>query len=462
MQLPRETRLIKIITLAALGVMVIRLNAQSEQASAGRVAYAQSCASCHGPNTDDGEFAPPLKGAAFMQKFAGKPASELISYITSKMPPGNPGSLGTAAYTQIAAFLLQQNGAQPGAAGPAGPAASTRGRGPGPGGGLTPGVKLPPPPTKTNPLDKITPVSDAMLQNPPAGDWLTWRRDFDYQGSSPLRQISKANVSNLHVVWTWTLPPGANEATPLVHDGVMLVHGFGDSIQALDAATGDPLWQYSRERPKGLNPSVKRNIAIYGSKVYLGTSDVHVVALDGKSGKVAWDQALASDKGFQLTGGPLVANGKVMIGTGGRVAGGNYIVALDGETGREAWRFNTIAQPGEPGGNIWNDHPLADRNGASVWVAGSFDAQLNLTFWGVAQTYDTGVLAHPKPGVNNGGLYTDCTLALNPDTGKLVWYYQHLPNDQWDLDWVFERQIVRMPVNGTVPPVVMTAGKMAI
>ncbi len=344
MKLPRGTHLVTVVALTALGILVIRLNAQSAQASAGRAAYEQSCASCHGPNTDDGEFAPPLKGAAFMQKFAGKPASELIGYISSKMPPGNPGSLDTAAYGQIAAFLLQQNGAEPGAAElPPGGARAPRGRGPGggPGGGLTPGVNLPPAPTKTNPLDRITPVSDAMLQNPPAADWLTWRRGFDYQGFSPLRQISKANVSNLHVAWTWTLPPGANEATPLVHDGVMLVHGFGDSIQALDAATGDLLWQYSRELAKGLNPSVKRNISIYGSKVYLGTSDVHVVALDVKSGKVAWDQALASDKGFQLTGGPLVAKGKVMIGTGGRVAGGNYIVALDAETGKEAWRFNT-------------------------------------------------------------------------------------------------------------------------
>jgi alcohol dehydrogenase (cytochrome c) len=473
---------------AALGALAMRLpfpgplNAQSSnnatytaaQASAGKTAYSQSCAICHGPNIDDGEFAPPLRGAAFMQKYAGKPVSDLTAYITSKMPPSNPDSLGASVYSQIAAFILQQNGTPAGTAElPSDvpqltrlifPGAAPRGRGPalGPGGGLTPGVKLPPAPTKANPLDKITPVSDAMLQNPPAGDWLTWRRGFDYHGFSPLKQISKSNVSNLRVAWTWTLPPGANEATPLVHDGVMLVHGFGDNIQALDAATGDLLWQYSRELPKGLNPSVKRNIAIYGNKVYLGTSDVHVVALDVRTGRVAWDQVLTADKGFQLTGGPLVAKGKVMIGTGGRVAGGNYIVALDAETGKEAWRFNTIAQPGEPAGNTWNDHPLADRNGASVWVAGSYDAQLNLAFWGVAQTYDTGVLAHPKPGVNNDGLYTDCTLALNPNTGKLVWYYQHLPNDQWDLDWVFERQIVRMPVNGTVRPVVMTSGKMAI
>jgi len=446
------------------------------QASAGGSAYAQSCASCHGPNTDDGEFAPPLRGTAFLQKYAGKPVGQLIDYITSRMPPGNPGGLGAPVNTRIAAFILQQNGAAPGnvelpsgvaqRAGlifpGAGAPGGRSGRGPGPGGGLTPGVKLPPPPAKTNPLERISAVSDAMLQNPPSGDWLTWRRGFDYQGFSPLRQITKANVNKLRVAWTWTLPPGANEVTPLVHDGVMFVQGFGDKVQALDAATGDLLGQYARQLPDGTNPKVKRNIAIYGNKVYLGTTDVHVVALDVKTGKVAWDQALTSVKGFELTGGPLVAKGKVMIGTGGRVAGGNYIVALDAETGKEAWRFKTIAQPGEPGGDTWNDHPLADRNGASVWVAGSYDAQLNLAFWGVAQTYDTKVLAHPKPGVNNDGLYTDCTLALNPDTGKLVWYYQHLPNDQWDLDWVFERQVVRMPVNGTVRPVIMTAGKMAI
>jgi alcohol dehydrogenase (cytochrome c) len=159
-----------------------------------------------------------------------------------------------------------------------------------------------------------------------------------------------------------------------------------------------------------------------------------------------------------------VAKGKVMVGTGGRVAGKNYIVALDAETGKEAWRFNTIAQPGEPGGDSWNGISVEKRNGASVWVAGSYDSALNLAFFGVAQTYDTGPLLHPvsQPGVTNNGLYTDCTLAFNPDTGKLVWFYQHLPNDQWDLDWVFERQIVRMPVNGVVRPLVVTSGKQAI
>jgi alcohol dehydrogenase (cytochrome c) len=442
----------------------------SAQAVAGRAAYQQNCANCHGTSVDDGNSAPPLRGAAFLGKYAGKPAADLFTYVSMKMPPGNPGSLDGAEYARIIAYVLQQNGFATGRKEFASEAAALAsvtipappgGRG-GRGGGLSAGVKLPPPPEKVNPLDKITPVTDALLQNPPTGEWLTWRRGFDYQGFSPLKQITKSNVNNLRVAWTWTLSPGANEATPLVHDGVMFLHSPGDKLEALDAATGDLLWQYARLLPPGVNAGNKRNISIYGNKVYMGTSDVHVVALDVKTGRVVWDQPLTEERGFTLTGGPLVAKGKVMIGTGGRVGGKNYIVALDAETGNLAWRFNTIAQPGEPGGDTWNDHTAEERNGGSVWVAGSYDSALNLAFFGVAQTYDTGLLAKPvRQGVKTDGLYTDCTLAINPDTGKLVWYYQHLPNDQWDLDWVFERQIVRMPVNGVVRPVIMTSGKQA-
>jgi alcohol dehydrogenase (cytochrome c) len=394
----------------------------STQAVAGKAAYARNCANCHGATVDDGKSAPPLRGAAFLGKYTGKPAADLFTYVSTKMPRNNPGSLGAAEYAQIIAYVLQQNSYATGHKEFASDAAALAsvaipappgGRGGGLGGGLAPGVTLPPAPKKANPLDKITPVTDALLQNPPTGEWLTWRRGFDYQGFSPLKQVTKSNVNNLRVAWTWTLSPGANEATPLVHDGVMFLHSPGDKLEALDAATGDLLWQYARILPPGVNAGNKRAIAIYGNKVYLGTSDVHVVALDVKTGNLAW-------------------------------------------------RFNTIAQPGEPGGDTWNDHTAEERNGGSVWIAGSYDSTLNLAFFGVAQTYDTALLAKPvRPGVNTDGLYTDCTLAINPDTGKLVWYYQHLPNDQWDLDWVFERQIVRMAVNGVVRPVIMTSGKQA-
>jgi alcohol dehydrogenase (cytochrome c) len=329
--------------------------------------------------------------------------------------------------------------------------------------GLSAGVTLPPSPQKISPLEKLTPVTDAALIKPAPGDWLTWRRTYDDQGFSPLNQINKSNVGDLRVAWAWSLPNGPNEATPLVHDGVLFVHSFGDRVQALDGVTGDLLWQYTRELPKDIQPTVKRHISIYGDKLFVPTSDIHIVALDIKTGKVVWDHQVGDFKdGFRMTGGPLAAKGKVMIGTGGRAAGGNYIVGLDAQTGQEAWRFNVIARPGEPGGGSWNGLPLEKRNGASVWTAGSYDPALNLVYFGPGQTYDTGPMLHPvnQPGITNDGLYTDSTIALNPDTGKLVWYFQHQPNDQWDLDWSFERHLIQLPgVNKTV---VVTGGKTAV
>jgi len=250
----------------------------SAQAVAGKAAYQRNCASCHGANVDDGSTAPPLRGAAFLGKYAGKPAADLFTYVSTKMPPANPGSLAGTEYARIIAYVLQQNGFATGRREfssdsaalasvtiPA-PPGGRGGGGAGGSGGLSPGVKLPPPPKKANPLDKITPVTDAMLQNPPTGEWLTWRRGFDDQGFSPLKQITKSNVNNLRVAWSWTLSPGANEATPLVHDGVMFLHSPGDKLQALDAATGDLLWQYARILPPGVNAGNKRAISIYGNK----------------------------------------------------------------------------------------------------------------------------------------------------------------------------------------------------
>jgi len=458
--------------IALLGQAQGQVTFTASQATEGQSGYAQNCAGCHGRNLDDGEFAPPVKGSAFKQQWSGKSVSDLFTYITTKMPPSNAGGLGDSSYLQITAFILQSNSipldakSLPSVAkGNAGAPASDS-----PGGGLSPFASLIPAPPKPNPLDKITPVTDAALQNPLASDWLTWRRTYDDQGFSPLKQINKSNVAQLRSAWTWSLPPGANEATPLVHDGVIFVHSYADHVQALDAATGDLLWHYSRQLPKTgafFLAMVKRNIAIYGSHLLVGTSDLHVVALDVKTGEVAWDHEImdpTKNPGVMLTGGPLVAKGKVMVGTVGQAPGGNMIVALDVVTGKEAWRFYTIARPGEPGGNSWNGLPVEKRNGASVWTAGSYDPALNLVFFGAAQTYDTGPLVHPskEPGINNDALYTDTTLAFDPDTGKLVWHFQHMPNDQWDLDWAFERQLINLPVNGETKRMVVTAGKEAI
>ncbi len=443
------------------------------QAVQGRAAYAATCGSCHGQNLSGSEFAGPLNGNRFSQDWSGKSAAALFTYIRTRMPPSKPGSLTPETVAQLVAYIVQVNGIPAGRASlPTDPvrlAALTIPYGPvAPAPPFMPLSPLAPPMplvTLANPLNHMTPVTDAMLRHPAPGDWLLWRRTYDDHGFSPLREITQHNVSDLRVAWTWSIPAGPNETTPLEHDGVLFVGSYGDIVQALDAKTGNLLWQYSRRLPSDARLSVKRNLAIYEDTLLVPTSDDHVVALDARTGTVLWDTAVADyTKSWQVTGGPLVAQGVVMQGVTGQSPGGAWIEGLDFKTGRELWRFHTIARPGEPGGNSWNGLPLDKRSGASVWTAGSYDPQLHLAYFGVGQTYDTGPLLHPigEPGVTNDGLYTDSTLAIDPATGKLAWHFQHVHNDQWDLDWAFEQQLIELPVRGATRKLVVTSGKMGI
>jgi alcohol dehydrogenase (cytochrome c) len=444
-----------------------------DQAAQGKTVYAAQCGNCHGRNLSGSEFATPLNGTAFSLNWGGKSAAALFTFVRTRMPPTAVGSLTPEATAGVVAYLLQVNGAKAGetalAADPTVLAALRIPRNPAARASpMMPLSPLSPPVPKVfvpNPLDQMSPVSDAMLRSPADGDWLLWRRTYSDQGFSPLRQITKQNVDELRLSWGWTLPTGRNETTPLEHDGVLFVASSGDNIQALDAVTGDLLWQYSRVLPSDARPEVRRNIAIYGERLFESTSDDHVVALDVKTGIAVWDMPVADyHQGWQTTGGPLIAKGKVMIGIVGQAPGGGAVVALDVDTGKEAWRFHTIARPGEYGGDSWNGLPLEKRSGASVWTAGSYDPALNLAFFGVGQTYDTGPLLHSinKPGITQDSLYTDSTLALDPDTGKLAWHFQHVHNDQWDLDWAFEQEVIDLPVDGHSRKLIVTDGKMGI
>ena len=447
-----------------------RLSFTEDQAEQGSADYAERCASCHGDNLDDGEVAPPLKGVDFRERWRAESPETLFLLTSDTMPQDQPGALDDATYAALLAYIYQENGSAPGAdalpddpdlLASMSPPRWSRGQG----GGLAPGATLPPYPVPSNPLDSLSPVTDAMLENVAPEDWLLWRRTYDAYGFSPLAQIDRDNVDDLRVAWSWSLPPGPNESTPIVHDGVLFIYGYGDEVQALDAATGDLLWQYSHRLPRGTAPSVKRGMSLYGERLYVPTSDAHIVALEARTGRVVWDTPVVEgDEGYRMTGGTLVARGKVMVGTTGRAGGGNYIVALDAETGEVAWRFATIAQPGEPFGNSWNALPVDERNGGSVWIPGSYDPVNNLAFFAPGNTYDTGPLRDlvSQPGVTNDALYLDATLALNPDTGELVWHFQHQANGQWDLDWAFERQIIQLPVNGELMRLVVTTGKQAI
>ena len=319
-------------------------------------------------------------------------------------------------------------------------------------------------------LAQLSEVTEADLINPESEDWLIWRRTYDAQGYSPLEQIDTTNVDQLKEAWRVDLEDGPNMATPLVHDGVMFLASAKDTVLAFDAASGEQLWSYEH-RPTGF-PSPKIGIALHGDKVIVPTQNMRVVALEASTGRVIWNHEISTPDHdsplrlpYSLRGAPLVANGMVLQGvTATMIPEGGFIVGLDLESGEEVWRFHSIARPDEPGGNTWNNLALKDRSGGSVWVPASYDPELDLAYYGTAPTYDTAPLLHAlnEEGISNEALYTNATIALRPKTGELVWYFQHMPNDQWDLDWVFERQIVNLEVEGVPRKVVLTAGKMAL
>ena len=203
------------------------------------------------------------------------------------MPQDRPGTLADATYAALVAYIYQENGTaprgevlsdDPDVLAAMSPPRWSRGGG----GGLAPGVALPAYPMPRNPLLALSPVTDAMLEDVAPADWLLWRRTYDAYGFSPLDTIDRTNVGDLRVAWSWSLPPGPNESTPIVHDGVLFIHGYGDAVQALDAATGDLLWHYSRRLPRGTAPSVKRGMSLYGELLYVPTSDAHIVALEAR------------------------------------------------------------------------------------------------------------------------------------------------------------------------------------
>jgi len=454
------------------------------QAARGKSAYSDSCSSCHGGNLDDGQFGPPVKGPAFRAQWHSQSAAALFSLVATTMPPTSPDSLGSQTYADIEAYILQQNGATAGptalsAAELAKAAASGRRAGGYGFLGNHDATYRAAMARREALLDQLTPVTAAMLRKPPAADWLMWHGTYAATGYSRLGQINARNAGDLRVAWTITLPASGNEITPLVHDGVLFVES-GNTVEALDGADGSVLWQYVRPLPPRLHDGRQAHmkaLAIYQDKLYAPTADGHMVALDVKTGRLIWDTSIeTADQGthagkagantYTLSGGPLVADGKVIIGVSLALnaAGGDFIVALDAQTGKQQWLFHTIARPGQPGGDSWNGAPVDQRYGGGVWTVGSFDPDLNLVYFGTGNTYDTGTLLLPRsdPGGSNDALYTDSTLALDPDTGRLVWYYQHMKRDVWDMDWVFEQSLVTLPVNGRPRKLLVTGGKLAI
>ena len=297
----------------------------------------------------------------------------------------------------------------------------------------------------------FVPVTDAMLQDPAPGDWLTWRRTLDGWGYSPLDQIDRDNVGELRMVWTRALGAGSQQGTPLAYGGVLYMPNPRDVIQAIDAVTGDLLWEYRRARPDDLDDHVaaglseaKRNIAIYGDLIVSTSADDYAYALDAATGRLAWETQILDYRvnPAHQSSGPIVAGGKAVSGRGCMPEGGPeacVVVAHDARTGEEVWRTRLIPAPGEPGDETWGGVPFEERRHVGAWMVPSYDPALNLVFVGTSVT-------SPAPkfllgGAENQHLYHNSTLALDADTGEIRWYYQHL-NDHWDLDHPFERLLV--------------------
>ncbi len=299
--------------------------------------------------------------------------------------------------------------------------------------------------------DRIRPVTDAELENPSPDEWLMWRRTLDGWGYSPLDQIDRGNVGHLRMVWSRALGPGRQQGTPLVRDGVMFMPNPQDVIQAIDAVTGDLVWEYRRDRPDDLAEymigtliDTNRNVAIHGELIFDTTMDDHIVALHAETGEVVWDTEILDYRvnPANQTSGPIVAGGKVYSGRSCDPRGGPdgcVITAHDAATGEELWRTRLIPAPGEPGDETWGDVPFEERRHVGSWMVPSVDPELNLVYVGTSVT-------SPAPKFLLGGtdlthLYHNSTLALDGDTGEIVWYYQHM-NDHWDLDHPFERLLV--------------------
>ena len=459
------------LLVAACGVVIVTAQQgggsyTEAQASAGQAAYQANCVSCHAANLAGGFEGPQLAGSDFINMWGDRTAGELINFMQLTMPPGNTVKLNPQIYTEIAAYILKSNGA------PAGNQALTAAangvirtlaqaravqqakqdgkqkqqakqdgkqkqkQGPAPARGIT----------VAGEVKNFTPVTDAMLRNPDPSDWLMLRHDYQASSYSPLNQITRDNVKDLRLVWEWAMNEGGtNQPAPLVHNGTIYLNNTGNILQAIDGRTGDLIWE--QQYGGAATAHSMRGIAISGDKIIVAASDARLLAFNARNGAKIWETIIGDpDKGVRYTAssGPLVVNGKIIQGLGPscmRYAEEKcFISAYDINNGKLLWKFYTIARQGEPGGDTWNNLPDLFRAGGETWITGSYDPDLNLTYWGVSQSKPWMRITR---GTGNGAtLFANSTLALNVDTGKLAWYYTHVPGESFDMDETFERVLV--------------------
>jgi len=420
-----------------------------EQAVAGSAAYAQSCSACHGAGLRQLPDAL-LAGREFVAAWGDRDISEFIEQISSTMPPEDIGGLAASAYVDIAAFLLRANGAQADDVELTATASARIGD------SLTgPGVLTqlasasPDEPVGTTVQGFVAgfvSVTDEMLRRPDPGDWSMIRRDYSATSYSPLTDITADNVNSLRLAWTWAMRDGGtNQPAPLAYQGTIYLANTGGIVQALNGRTGDLIWEYrvgAEVAPRGLALYDDKLIFIKADGWAFSAQEAEIVALDAQTGELVWDVVMPNV--YSSNSGPIVANGLIIQGMGTcSIYEDNkcFVSAYDADTGEQLWRFKTIALAGESGGDTWGGLADVYRAGGETWITGSYDPELNLTYWGTAQAKPW-MPASRGMETTDAGLYSNSTLALDATTGELAWHYQHAPGEAFDLDVVFERVLV--------------------
>lgn len=296
-----------------------------------------------------------------------------------------------------------------------------------------------------------------------SSSWLWYGHDLGAHRYSELTNVDVSTVSGLSLAWKKTLgPPVSMEGTPVVSNGVMYVTTGNSTVWALDAVSGAAKWSYKYPLPAESIPRAccdtdNRGVTLTGNKVILGTLDAHLIALDSSTGKVLWNTTVApNSRAYSITSPPLPVKNMVLTGVaGGEYATRGFIAAYSADTGKQLWRHYTIPAKGEPGYETWKVEGVADHGGVPTWLPGTYDAKLDTVYWGTG---------NPNPdwdanSLKGSLLYSSSVLALDPNTGRMKWYYQFTPHNIWDYDSVSEPVLADVPIDGTTVPTIAHADR---
>ena len=416
----------------------------------GKLAYEEFCAECHSISLRGSAHGNELIGKNFLNKWNNK-FNELFININQTMPPGNSNKVEYTDYINIFSYILDFNKVND--------------------------IKLSKlqsinisdiqennwvsfsdPSTINQPenrkslfknktLSDYKNITTNRINYPNKEDWTSWRRTPLGHGYSPLNEINANNVNNLKLSWSLTMSEGSNQGTPLVYEGIMFLIHPDNIIQALDATNGALIWEYRYPYKKGSKTlgGPTKNIAIYENKIFMATYDAHIIALNAKTGELIWNTKKANfENGYTHTSGPIIANGVVVSGINGcerYIKDGCFITGHDPDTGQEIWRTSTIALPGDENSDSWGDTPPLFRSGSDTWIPGSYDPVLNLFYIGTSQAKPW-VAASRGMTPKDKALYTNSTLAIDPKTGDIKWFFQHIPGETIDMEVGFERILI--------------------